>query len=87
MTKTSPVHSSVKSAITSPQSLGNTFERTVWARLQLRRRPRRSYSLRAYNTVRGEWYNVDEVSAAALRRDISFEIDRRGFAVVELTPH
>jgi Bacterial alpha-L-rhamnosidase 6 hairpin glycosidase domain len=64
---------------------GNTLERTVWARLQLARSFRRSYALRAYNTIRGEWYEFGDVTDRDLRRGVSFEIDRRGFAVVEMT--
>jgi hypothetical protein len=65
---------------------GNTAARTVWAKLQLRKRTCAAYSAHVYNTIRGEWYDVERLTAAQLHRGIGFEIDRHGFAVAELTP-
>ncbi len=65
--------------------IGNTVERTVTTALRTDLPLCGTYRRREYNTLRHAWKDFGIVSAADMAAGIPLELDRKGFAVLELT--
>jgi hypothetical protein len=66
--------------------IGNTADRTITTSLQFKRKFSGSFRVRAFSSLRGEWIERD-ASGRHLFRGIPIQIDRFGFAVLELHRH
>jgi hypothetical protein len=65
--------------------VGNTDDRTTTTLVRVAAQISGSYHLRTYNSMLGQWIETDErVPADCLRRGLSVDLERRGFAVLEL---
>lgn len=65
--------------------VGNTGDRTSTTLVKITAQMSGSYHLRTYNSMLGEWIDTDErVPVDRLRRGLSVDLERRGFAVLEL---
>lgn len=64
--------------------VGNTTEQTITTAVSVDLPLRGSYSLKSFNSMRGEWVENGEVASTALRRGLPMQLDRKGFCVLEL---
>jgi len=64
--------------------VGNTTERTITTAVSVDLNLSGSYSVKAFNSLRGEWVNDDILDSAAIRRGVAIQLDRKGFCVLEL---
>jgi hypothetical protein len=63
--------------------IGNTAQRTITTAVGLSGLSG-AFAVRSFNSLRGEWIDEKQVSAADLKRGISIELNRQGFCVLEL---
>jgi hypothetical protein len=65
--------------------VGNTADRTTTTLVRLTMKTSGSYHLTTYNSMLGEWIDTDErIPAEHLQRGLSVDLERRGFAVLQL---
>jgi hypothetical protein len=64
--------------------VGNTTERTITTAVSIDLALTGSYSLKAFNSLRGEWVDQAVVSSAQIKRGMAIQLDRKGFCVFEL---
>jgi hypothetical protein len=65
--------------------VGNTADRTTTTLVRLTMKTAGSYHLKTYNSMLGEWIDADErIPAERLQRGLSIDLERCGFAVLEL---
>jgi len=64
--------------------VGNTAERTVSTSIVFKRRLESAFSVRFFNSMRGEWVDGSDVTGDDLYRGIPMQVERRGFCVVEI---
>ena len=63
---------------------GNTVERTITTALRVESALEGSYRMRSFHSLRGAWVDDGLVSADRLRSGVAVELERKGFAVLEL---
>ena len=63
---------------------GNTVERTITTALRVETALEGSYRMRSFHSLRGAWVDDGLVTADRLRTGIAVELERKGFAVLEL---
>lgn len=64
--------------------VGNTLDRTTSTAIRLKMDLPGKYAVRSYNTLRGAWFDSDTLSGGELMRGIAIQLDRRGFALLEI---
>lgn len=64
--------------------VGNTTERTITTAVSVDLALTGSYSLKSFNSLRGEWVDQAVVSSAEIKRGMAIQLDRKGFCVFEL---
>lgn len=65
--------------------VGNTDDRSATTLVTITADISGTYKVRSYNSMLGEWLDADDrVSVDGLRRGLSVDLERRGFAVLEL---
>jgi len=66
--------------------VGNTSERTLTTTVRVRDNLAGSYRVRRYDSMLAEWVNNENlIPAIDVERGLSLELERAGFAVLELT--
>ncbi|HEY8296546.1 MAG TPA: hypothetical protein VIG32_00790 [Candidatus Baltobacteraceae bacterium] len=64
--------------------IGNTVDRTITIAVSLNLELRGSYSVRSFNSLRGEWLEDRLLDMAQFRKGVAIQLDRKGFCVLEL---
>jgi hypothetical protein len=64
---------------------GNTLDRTIVTTLLVEAEVSGIYNLRVYDSLLGHWTNKAHIPADQLRQGIVFQLERKGFWMVEVT--
>ncbi len=64
--------------------VGNTADRTVSTSIVFRRRLKTHFSIRVFNSMRGQWIDAKDITGDGLHHGIPVQLERRGFCVVEM---
>ncbi|HEY5426578.1 MAG TPA: hypothetical protein VIJ77_08525, partial [Candidatus Tumulicola sp.] len=62
--------------------VGNATDRTIATAMRLSLPLQGGYALRTFNSLRREWVDEGEVTAAELQRGLALQLDRKGFCVL-----